>query len=741
MDTDEDAVKATDESAGGLDDDFVDEVAVEIAVQHDDVADGAEDQLADFSADSVAAGGDGVDVDQDVDEVSYSVLDTDFGADRGAGAEASAVSDVVGGEGSSGSVEDLAPASAVMLASADVEAQPAVADFAESPVAGVESVSVVVDADPVTQVSQSETAAVETEAVEPAGSSGWLGSLLLSWLGVDRRASDGGGPASPGAAPLLWGAAAGARREVGDPAAAAAVATATAAVDTSVWLVGNGTAEHPDGGIWIGNGFSWTSETCTGATACVGGNGGFFGSGGDGFNGGNGGHAGWFGNGGDGGHGVAGGDGGTGGRGGLVMGSGGNGGNGGAGGAPGPGGIFGQAGKHGTAYGGPVLEGSYPVNIVNNSGIPDDQIYFFIIGLNGVGPDAKFTWTDATGTPHLLDPQAAEAPGHLTKNGINYANMAFTLAEAGSLRLPPEQNSGRVYFSQGEPLYIQINTDPQGNVIGYAGPNLENHNDPNFETVFDWFELAYIHDQIGFNGNTTQVDQFGLPFQFNVRQGGLGFPTLGLKAASTKDFIFDHFIATLPEEFHGLAEYDANKEPKRILAPQHVIDPHDPLYIPKLKDWLQHPIEEFWTKYATEEFRSDLGSLSAVGNIVDDNFVYTVNGGSQKYTMAKPTTKDVFAGNGVFNPPGGAGEELAFLAQLDAGFNRGIATSPENWDTVEAYYPPGTRYNDYAAFWHPLSLENKAYGFPYDDVNSQQPTISIPNRQAPTQITFTLLPV
>ena len=65
-------------------------------------------------------------------------------------------------------------------------------------------------------------------------------------------------------------------------------------------FVGNGTAEHPDGGILIGNGYSWTSQTCTGGAVCAGGRAGLIGNGGSGYNGGNGGAAGWFGDGGDG---------------------------------------------------------------------------------------------------------------------------------------------------------------------------------------------------------------------------------------------------------------------------------------------------------------------------------------------------------------------------------------------------------------------------------------------------------
>lgn len=122
-------------------------------------------------------------------------------------------------------------------------------------------------------------------------------------------------------------------------------------------LIGNGTPEHPNGGILIGNGYSWTAATCHGTTACDGGHGGVIGSGGNGYNGGNGGSAGWFGNGGSGGAGVHGGAGGAGGSGGLFVGNGGHGGagaaalnaasSGGAGGAGGNAGLLSGLGNGG----------------------------------------------------------------------------------------------------------------------------------------------------------------------------------------------------------------------------------------------------------------------------------------------------------------------------------------------------------------------------------------------------------
>ncbi len=112
-------------------------------------------------------------------------------------------------------------------------------------------------------------------------------------------------------------------------------------------FAGNGTADNPNGGILIGNGYSWTADTCTGT--CDGGRGGLVGSGGDGFGGGNGGSVGWFGNGGTGGAGLPGGIGGAGGSGGLFLGNGGNGGAGGSviSGAAAVGGIGGSGGHAG----------------------------------------------------------------------------------------------------------------------------------------------------------------------------------------------------------------------------------------------------------------------------------------------------------------------------------------------------------------------------------------------------------
>jgi hypothetical protein len=224
-------------------------------------------------------------------------------------------------------------------------------------------------------------------AVAAAGGVRGVGAGLLAWLGTG---GDNGGPA---AAPLAWAAVAYTRREIGQTSTAAKAAAATSSGEPAVpgavqpaiasaavvspsasavggWqpgqflqqfmslLVSDGTEAHPNAGLLLGNGFSWTAQTCTGGASCTGGNSGLIGNGGNGYNGGNGGAAAWFGNGGAGGDAVTVLNGGVGGAGGLLTGNGGHGGNGGIG-------VSGTSGTTGT-------DGSdgYP-----GSPAPDDATY------------------------------------------------------------------------------------------------------------------------------------------------------------------------------------------------------------------------------------------------------------------------------------------------------------------------------------------------------------------------------
>lgn len=56
------------------------------------------------------------------------------------------------------------------------------------------------------------------------------------------------------------------------PSASASVVGAGPVADFLRIFFGNGTADNPNGGLLIGDGYSWTAESCTGVQACTGGN-------------------------------------------------------------------------------------------------------------------------------------------------------------------------------------------------------------------------------------------------------------------------------------------------------------------------------------------------------------------------------------------------------------------------------------------------------------------------------------
>ncbi|MGB1223822.1 MAG: beta-1,3-glucanase family protein, partial [Mycobacterium sp.] len=371
--------------------------------------------------------------------------------------------------------------------------------------------------------------------------------------------------------------------------------------------------------------------------------------------------------------------------------------------------------------------GSFPVSVVNNTGgaFLDDEIFVTILGQ---APPGTWSWVDAAGVAHPLDHTAADAPGHLEKDGVNYANMSFTLGEADSLRVPPEIQGTRMYISMGQPLLIGISADDRS----WAGPDPTYHLDPNYGTVYDYFELTYDHGHIPFGANTTQVDMFALPIKFNLVQTASGFSaTRGLDV--TRSDVFANFEQALPAAFQALVVNDVSGNPLRILSPR-TTQPG------ALADWLDEPVDDFWETFANQPFTHNGPGYTVSGGIdaASQLFEYTVTpvgGAPSGYTMAKPTTAEVFAADGPF---AGTGLQVLFLAELDAALNRGVASTPAQWNNVAAYYPDGQRWNPYAKLFHDIGIAGLAYGFPYDDVNDQSSVLILNNAEPADELVISI---
>jgi hypothetical protein len=373
----------------------------------------------------------------------------------------------------------------------------------------------------------------------------------------------------------------------------------------------------------------------------------------------------------------------------------------------------------------PYNAGTFPVDFVNNSPYDSGQIYVTVLGQTSKD---HWAWVDQTGTTHGINHDDANAPGHLVKDGVNYANMSYTIDQAGNLRMPPDLQGARIYVSIGQPLYIAISPDN----TGWTVPDPVGVTNPNYDTVYDWFEFTYQYGGVPFGGNTTQVDQFGLPLSFTLVQGSFS-ATRG--TAVTRNQVVTTYQNSVPAEFKQLVISDGQGNPLRIASPRST-QPGG------LAHYLDEPVDDFWTKYASQTFTfTSPGTYTVKGRVNANNqFVYTVtalnpDGVSGSYVMDKPTTAQVFAGDGPFV---GTHEQGAFLAQLDAAFNRGVAASPDQWGNVAAYYPADTKYNFYAQVFHELGLDGKSYGFPYDDVNSQSSVLILNNSLPPDDVTITI---
>jgi hypothetical protein len=170
-------------------------------------------------------------------------------------------------------------------------------------------------------------------------------------------------------------------------------------------------------------------------------------------------------------------------------------------------------------------DGSALFTYVNNSSVPDSQVYIQVIGVNPNTGNQCFIQYDRNGDPHYID----------AKPGMDSQKYAFPLSyfnksadgKGGSYYLP-SLNGGRLYTSIGEPLKFSI--DPGG---GIMNPNPHQLDDPNNAIRWDKIEFTTepYHDQSRQGMvflNSTAVDNVTLPVLVSVQrtdgsvhQGGL----------------------------------------------------------------------------------------------------------------------------------------------------------------------------------------------------------------------------
>ncbi|WP_186438257.1 beta-1,3-glucanase family protein [Cohnella terricola] len=178
----------------------------------------------------------------------------------------------------------------------------------------------------------------------------------------------------------------------------------------------------------------------------------------------------------------------------------------------------------------------------------DNQIYWAVLGLDS---NNRLSYLDANGNLVPTSTALNDAPGHLTKNGNNYANIYHKLSDVPIVSTPAI-SSGRMFLSVGSPMYIKVYND------GYAGPDINNPTDPNNDIIWDFIEFTL--DAGGYHGNTTRVDAFGFPITHRLICADGYDRTVG--ETETRDALFAAYQNEVPAEFKTLVQ-----APYRIVAP------------------------------------------------------------------------------------------------------------------------------------------------------------------------------
>ena len=372
-----------------------------------------------------------------------------------------------------------------------------------------------------------------------------------------------------------------------------------------------------------------------------------------------------------------------------------------------------------------LAAGGFPVTIVNKASADyaSNRVYVTVMGQATPG---QWSYVDAQGGVHHIDHDMANAPDHLTKDGVNYPNMSFSLDQADQLRMPDELQGARIYLSLGSPMYLSVAPDD----TGWAGPDLNNPNDPNRDVLFDWYEFTYKQGAVAFGGNTTQVDMMGFPITARLQQTDSKTDiTTGID--KTRAQVVDAFTKATP------AAFASSITPERIIAPRTSstfsatgANAH----------YLQGMINAAWAEWKVKGFsltrlgQTFQGKVNRAGNLVFNK------DGQGTFTLHKPSTQDVFACAGALASKGMNDTELELGAEVCAAFNRGVEMNTTHWYTPSDYYQ-NTLNNSYAKVMHEVSINGKAYGFAYDDVNSQSSVAILPNTQAPSMLTLTIQPM
>lgn len=431
-------------------------------------------------------------------------------------------------------------------------------------------------------------------------------------------------------------------------------------------------------------------------------------------------------------------------------------------------------------------------------------VYVYIVGLVvSASSTDTFYYIDNNGDPKIMDTTNNTIPANTFPGmdkldekakdiiSLNYplawadysmpvevgSNLILNLGNINTSTIPTLGTgtaafSGRVYISVGLP---KLPFSVQNN--GYTAPVYGNGSGvPGSLSLYDWIEFSYDSEG-NFNGNTTQVNQFGFPLVLTgTPVGGSPYPSQGALNTSRTTILsniagasepFGGKGVTVPVPADAASAYPDNINYFRGVSPVTTSGAPANSYHDTINTYFDADIATAYTAWQSTPLVTHdpaTGYYTGVVFPVNGATIPTPEGypeGSLAFYQGNYTTmkdlatalssatppivafyltgsKNTITSNDIWQCAGslatGDDAQKNVGKMIGAAFNRGgvvsksgtVVTSLDDStcsDKAGSFYSEGTKYNDWSKWFHEYNTNGLAYGFPYDDVCDQNPSI------------------
>lgn len=312
----------------------------------------------------------------------------------------------------------------------------------------------------------------------------------------------------------------------------------------------------------------------------------------------------------------------------------------------------------------PFKTGLLPIVLVNNSGLPDNQVYVLVTGLTD---DSLFqVWGNINTASGVATMQHVASTDNSTS--FSYLLSDLPATSGGHVIYIPNIRSGLIWFSMSNKLSLAVVNVGGTPPLQIVQPNFTNPSDVNYATNFDIFEVAYVQavSDTQIAADATAVSFFSLPLYGYLAGAKSSSSNTGLY--QPRSYIMSQaaaLFATAPiaSQWNKLL-LTSGGATLRLLATGKAIAANlfDANYLDNAAGYGYSYISDIWTGLSSYYRQPNVCNMSVTvtvpstatytyqGSVQPDNtFVFTSSDGGPTVTFPKPPISPTPTGTATFN--------------------------------------------------------------------------------------------